>query len=228
MNHNEAVEQMVVERYLLGDLDTGTRDDFEEHLFSCPECALDTRVATAFIEEAKAQLGELAPAQPKVKEAGKPEKGRGFWFLAWRPAFAAPVFAALAVVIGYQNLVTIPTLSKAVGQPQIVPIAPISGAARGGTHPSVAADRAHGISLPVDIPLDPALGTFVSYSFAIHDPQGKQAWSAQGSTGDFELSLVIPGGILKDGAYSVSISGVGVHGEVTPIEEYAFNVTATQ
>ncbi|MGB0065969.1 MAG: zf-HC2 domain-containing protein [Terracidiphilus sp.] len=234
MNHDEAVAQMTVERYLLGELDPSARDDFEEHLFDCPDCALDTRVATAFIEGAKAELAEMAPARLGVKDTPGREKGRGLWFLAWRPAFAAPVFAALVAVVCYQNLVTFPALRNAAGQPVVIPVAPLSGATRGEVRPTVAASPAHGIALPVDIPLDPALGAFVSYSFQIQDPQGKLAWSgsipapAQGTTGDYQLSLVMPGGILKDGAYSVSISGTGAHGESTPIEQYGFNVAVTK
>jgi hypothetical protein len=234
MNHNEAVEQMTVERYLLGELDNTARDEFEEHLFNCPECALDTRVANAFIDGAKAQLGELAPAQPQVKSAPKREKGRSFWSLAWRPAFAAPVFAALAAVVCYQNLVTLPDLRKAGGEPAVIPVAPLTGATRGDVRATITADPAHGIAVPIDIPLDPGLGSFVSYSFQVRDPQGKLAWSgsipapAPPSTGDFNLSLVLPGRILKDGAYSVSIAGIGAHGESTPIEQYAFNVAVTK
>ncbi len=232
MNHNEAVEQMTVERYLLGELDGSAREDFEEHLFSCSECALDTRVATAFIDGAKAQLGELAPAQSHVKSTPKREKG--FWFLAWRPAFAAPVFAALAAVVCYQNLVTFPALRKAADEPVVIPVAPLTGATRGDVRATITADPSRGIALPVDIPLDPGLGAFISYSFQVRDPQGKLAWSGsvpalgQGTTTDYQLSLVLPGGILKDGAYSVAISGIGAHGESTPIEQYAFNVAVTK
>jgi hypothetical protein len=234
MNHNEALEQMTVERYLLGELDADAREDFEEHMFCCPDCALDSRVATLFIEEAKAELGEIAPTQPEVKDTGKRDKGRNRWYSWWRPAFAAPVFAALVAVIGYQNLVTFPVLRNAASQPAVVPVAPLSGAARGEMRTTVVADRGRGIAVPVDIPLDPGIGTFVSYSFELYNPQGKLAWSgtipapAQGSAGDFELSLVMPGGMLKDGIYSVSISGTGAHGESTPIERYAFNLVVTK
>lgn len=234
MNHNEAVEQMTVERYLLGELDGTARDDFEEHLFSCPECALDTRVATAFIEGAKAELSEMAPARIGVKQIPSRGKGRGLWFLAWRPAFAAPAFAALIAVVCYQNLVTFPALRKAADEPAVIPMAPLTEATRGDVRMTVTADSGRGIALPVDIPLDPGLGAFVSYSFQVHDPQGKLAWSgsvpapAQGTTGDYQLSLVLPGGILKDGSYSVAISGIGAHGENTPIEQYAFNVALTK
>jgi hypothetical protein len=234
MNHSEAVEQMAVERYLLGELDGDAREDFEEHLFSCPECALDARVATVFIDEAKNELGEIAPSQREVKNAGKRGRDRGYWFLWLRPAFAAPVLAALLIVIGYQNLVTLPGLRKAANEPAVIPVAPLTGATRGETRATVAADRAHGIAVPVDIPLDPALGTFASYSFALYNPQGKLAWSgtiaapAQSSTGDLQLSFVIPGGLLKNGSYSVSVNGTGAHGESTPIEHYVFNVALTK
>jgi hypothetical protein len=234
MQHNEAVEQMTVERYLLGELDADAREDFEEHMFGCSECALDARVATAFIEEAKVELGKVAPSQPEVKDAGKREKDRNRWFSWWRPTFAAPAFATLVMVICYQNLVTLPVLRKAACQPTVIPTAPLSGGTRGEMHTIVVADRARGIAVPVDIPLDPGIGTFVSYSFEVYNPQGKLAWSstipapAQGSTGDFELSLVMPGGMLRDGTYSVSISGTGAHGESTPIEHYAFNIAVTK
>jgi Putative zinc-finger len=234
MNHNEAAEQMVVERYLLGELDSNAREDFEEHMFDCPECALDSRVAAMFIEEAKVQLGEVAPARPEAKDARKSETKRSHWSSWFRPAFAIPIFAALVMMIGYQNLVTLPSLRKEAGQPVIVPVAPLSGATRGEVRRTVTVNRAHGIAVPVDIPLDPALGAFDSYSFQLYNAQGKLAWSstipapAQSSNSDLQLSIVMPGGMLKDGTYSVSISGIGFHGENTPIEHYVFNVALTK
>lgn len=234
MNHNEAVEQMAVERYLLGELDSDAREDFEEHMFGCPECALDARVATVFIDEAKTQLGELAPSQPEVKRAAKSENGRTHWFSWFRPAFAIPVFAALVLMIGYQNLVTFPALREAANQPIVAPVAALSGATRGDMRRTVAADRAHGIAVPVDVPLDPAIGTFTSYSFKLDDPQGKLVWSevipapGQKSNGDLQFSVILHGTMLKEGTYSVSVSGIGEHGENTPIEHYVFDVTLTK
>jgi hypothetical protein len=234
MNHNEAVEQMTVERYVLSELDADAREDFEEHLFTCPDCALDSRVATMFIEEATSQLGEIACSQPAAKSTGKRDKGLAGWCLWMRPAFAVPVFAALLAVIGYQNLVTLPVLRKAANEPAVIPNAPLSGTTRGAMSTTIVAERGRGIAVPVDIPLDPGIGTFVSYSFELYNPQGKLAWSgtipapAQRSAGDFEISLVMPGGMLKDGSYSVSIAGIGAHGECTPIEHYAFNVSLTK
>ena len=155
MNHNEAVEQMAVERYLLNELAPDARDDFEEHMFGCQECALDTRVANVFIEEAKAQLSKIAPGRAKVANAGTSTKAPSKWLTWWRPAFAAPAFAALLVVIGYQNLVTLPSLRTSESEPSVVPSAPVYGATRGGARTAITANRELGISLPVDLPLDP-------------------------------------------------------------------------
>lgn len=234
MNHNDAVEQMVVERYLLNELAPDAREDFEEHMFGCQECALDTRVATVFIEEAKTQLGKTAPSRPEVKDAGMTANGRTHRFSWWRPVFAAPVFAALLVLIGYQNLVTLPALRTSANEPSVVPIAPMYGATRGGARKAITADRTHGIALPVDLPLDPGIGSFVSYSFKLKDPAGKQAWSGSiqapqpDPSGDVQFSVVIPGGMLESGTYSLSVSGTGADGKLTPVERYVFDVSLTR
>ena len=79
MDHSEALQQMAAERYLLDELTPDAREAFEEHLFDCPECALDLRAGAAFVEEAKAQLPKLAGAlpapsrssrEPRVKRSG--------------------------------------------------------------------------------------------------------------------------------------------------------------
>jgi len=143
MDHSEALKQMAAERYLLNELTPDAREAFEAHFFECPECALDLRAGAVFIDEAKTQLPELtrvspAPApspsrQPKVKRE---------WWLGWlQPAFAAPVFATLLLLIGYQNLVTYPALRASADQPRLLPWAPLHGATRGGAHLAVTADR---------------------------------------------------------------------------------------
>ena len=68
MNHSEAVEQMASERYLLNELTPDARDAFEEHVFDCPECALDLRAGTLFVHEAKVQLPELVASQDRIRD----------------------------------------------------------------------------------------------------------------------------------------------------------------
>ena len=228
MDHSEALEQMAAERYLLNELTPDVREAFEAHFFECPDCALDLRAGAAFVEEAKAQLPKLAGASTAAEPA-RPRESKRAWWLGWRqPAFAAPVFATLLLVVGYQNLVTFPALRASADQPRLLPWTPLHGATRGGAALAVTADRRHGVALPVDLPQQPSMGAYASYSFDLFDPQGKLAWTGTAAAGntneDQRLSVMIPGAMLKNGAYTIAISGVAAHGERTEIDRYVFEL----
>jgi hypothetical protein len=233
MKHSEALEQMAAERYLLDELTPDAREAFEEHMFDCQECALDLRAGAVFMEEAKAQLPEIATspvAQTKpVMSGSKPS----FWQSWWRPAFVTPAFATVLLVLVFQNLVTIPALRTAATQPHLAPLAPLRPATRGGTRLTLTADRAHGVALPIDLPAEPGMAPAASYSFDLRDPQGKVAWTAsipaagQDSAGDQSFSLVIPGGMLRIGAYSLIVTSVSPNGDRTPRQQYDFDIVIT-
>lgn len=233
MEHSQAVKQMIAERYLLNELTPDAREDFEEHLFDCPECALDLRAGAAFVEAAKAQLPSLAgalpaPAPSRSRKLGVPRE----WWLSWlQPAFAVPAFASLLLVIGYQNLVVYPGLRAAASQPRLLPWAPLHGAMRDGAPLAITADRLHGVALPVDLPAQSNLDAYASYSLDLYNPQGKLAWTGvvapPSDSGAQRFSLVIPGAMLQSGAYSLVVSGDGAHGEHTVIDRYAFDLRLT-
>jgi len=232
MDHSEAVQQMAAERYLLEELTPDAREAFEEHFFGCSQCALDLCAGAAFAEEAKAQLPGLARALPSpVPTQSHNSKAKRDWWLAWlRPAFAAPAFATLLLVLGYQNLVTYPALRNAANQPRLLPWAPLHGATRGSAHLAITADHRHGVALPIDLPSQPSMGAYTSYSFDLYDPQGKIAWtglataSADDASDGQRLSLVIPGAMLRNGTYTVAVSGIAAQGEHTPIDKYLFDL----
>jgi hypothetical protein len=233
MDHSEAVQQMAAERYLLDELTPESREAFEEHLFDCPECALDLRAGTAFVEEAKALLPELAsPAPAPVPSRLNTSKAKREWWLSWlQPAFAAPAFATLLLVIGYQNLVTYPALRAAADQPRLLPSTSLFGGMRGGVASTISAGRRSGVALSIDLPSQPDASEFASYSIDLFDPQGKLTWTglaAATSTGASQrLSLAIPGAMLQDGAYAITVSGVGARGDRTPIDKYIFDLHLT-
>lgn len=229
MDHSEALQQMAAERYLLNELTPDAREAFEEHLFDCQECALDLRAGVAFIDEAKAQLPNLTQAMPAPQPVRQPKVKREWW-LGWlQPAFAMPAFAALLLVVGYQNLVTLPGLRASADQPRLLPWTPLRGETR-GAHLAINADRQLGVALPVELPQQPSAGSYASFSFDLVDPQGKLVWTgavaapADEASDCQRLSLMIPGGMLRNGAYSLTVSGVAAQGERTKIDEYFFDL----
>jgi hypothetical protein len=230
MNHSEAVKEMAAERYLLDELTPDVRDAFEEHMFDCPECALDVRCGTSFIGEAKAQLPEIGLGSPAAKKMSLPRERDKQWFAWLRPAFAVPVMVTLLVVVGYQNLVTLPALHNSITQPRIVQVAPLYGATRGDSHPSITADRANGIALPIDLSLDSAAAGYTSFSFELGNAQGKSVWTssvsapAQNGSSDMQLSVIVPGGMLENGTYTLTVSGIDPHGARNAIGRYVFDV----
>jgi hypothetical protein len=235
MDHSQALQQMATERYLLNELTPDAREAFEAHLFDCPECALDLRAGAAFVVEAKSQLPELTHGLPvPAPSPSRQPKVKREWWLGWlQPAFAAPAFATLLLVIGYQNLVTFPALRASADQPRLLPWTPLHGAMRGDAQLTVTADRRHGVALPIDLPPQPSMGAYASYSFDLYDPQGKLAWTgsaaapADDAAESQRLSLVIPGAMLNNGAYTIAVSGVAAHGERTDLDKYVFNLQIT-
>jgi hypothetical protein len=230
MDHSEAVQQMSAERFLLDELTVEERDEFEAHLFDCPECALDLRAGVALVNEAKVQLPQLiANASSVPAKAKKPKEKKNYWFLWQRPAFAGLAFACL-MLVAYQNLITYPALRKAANQPRLLPSALLHGNIRGGGHLTIAADRKHGVALPVDVLGSITSASYSSYSVDLMDQHGKLVWSdavaapSESESASQQYSVVIPGATLENGQYTIQVSGVASSGERSPISRYVFEI----
>src|SRR5579864_9494277 len=100
MEHSSAVQTHAVERYLLGEMPQEEREDFEEHYFTCAECAQDVRAAACFQANAREVMRD-------PERFSAPEQDRRVW---WRFPTLVPWAAAFAFmsVVAYQNLVTFP------------------------------------------------------------------------------------------------------------------------
>ena len=234
MDHTEAVQLMATERYLLNELPPDLRDAYEEHLFDCPECALDLRAAEAFLSEAKIQLPELttasipAPTADSLRPKQEDKKSLLNWLRPFfaNPVFAAPVFATLLVILGYQNLVTYPALEVAATQPRIVPWVSLHSATRGAAHIPVKAGKERGIMLLIDVAQQ---ADSASYDFNLADAQGKSIWTGniaadQASTHDGTLSLMIPGAELRRGAYTLTVFALNTANERSVIQRNILDV----
>ena len=206
MDHKEAVRLKVTERYLLDELDPELRDQFEEHLFDCQDCALDVRAAAMFVEQSKGILAEPA-VQPAVKVpawvAAKPG-----WLTWLRPAFAIPVLALLLAVLGYQNFVTYPKLMQAANEPQIGPWASVNVSTRGAGETTVLkAHPGEGFGLLVNFP--PQDG-FASYVVDLYNPAGKLEWSSliSAAAAGEDRQIYIPGRNRLPGTYTLVVHGI--------------------
>ena len=150
MDHDSAAAQNMTERYLLDELDPATRDEFEEHYFNCTECAADVQAAAFLVD----RIRDGAISGPEVhpvplSQAGPP---RPAW-LAWlRPRFVVPVLAGLLLVVGYQNLVTYPRLSRQLSTPQILPWALVNFDTYGADGPTITSQPGQAFLLLVRIP----------------------------------------------------------------------------
>jgi hypothetical protein len=232
MNHSEAVAQMAAERYLLDELGPDVRDEFEEHLFDCPECVVDVRAGDMFLREGKVQLLTLATEDDvraqENRAIAKPVKAKRDWFGWLRPVYLAPAFAMLLAVVAYQNIVTLPELQQAANEPRLAPLTPVRGVTRGDGHQTLTTTRKQGLTLPVDLqPADMDVSTvkFVSYMFTLTGPDGKTAWSKTiPAPPTRQMSFGIPGGLLHDGKYTVTVAGIGTDGAPTDTERYVFDV----
>jgi hypothetical protein len=225
MDHEEAVRQKATERYLLNELDSDVRDQFEEHLFDCQDCALDVRATAMFVEQTKVALAEERTevrVQVPAKSAGKSGSG----WLAWlRPAFAVPVFASLLVVIGYQNFVTLPHLTQAANQPQMGLWDSVNSSTRGSaSEPTVYhVQPGEGVDLILNLDSDK---TYVTYTLQLYNPAGKLQWTRRipATSPDNNRSIRIPGTGLEQGKYTLDIYGVTTTGQSSKVSSKPFEV----
>jgi hypothetical protein len=220
MDHDEAVRQKATERYLLDELDPELRDQFEDHLFDCQDCALDLRAGAMFVEQTKVILAE----PPAVSVARVPAAAaKPGWFTWLRPAYAVPVFALLLAVIGYQNFVTYPSLVATANQPQVGTWASVNVSTRGTAPVSIKAHKGEGFGVLVNLPPEDG---FASYTADLYNPAGKKEWSRQIATASHEdtRQIYIPGHNLESGTYTLVVNGITPGGESKEISRHPIDV----
>ncbi len=225
MDHAEAVRQKATERYLLDELDPDLRDQFEEHMFDCQECALDVRAGAMFIEQTKAVLSEK-PAEVEVRHSAEAPVKAG-WFAWLRPAFVVPAFALLLAVIGYQNFVQFRHSEIAANQPQALPYASINISTRGAVKTELTTTPGKGFNLWLSIPPDSA---YTDYILQLYNPAGGLQYTLKipASSPDDTRSIVIPGAGLEQGTYKLAVTGVNANGQQSNLGSYPIDVKIQQ
>jgi hypothetical protein len=195
MNHESAEKSNAVDKYLLNELSESERLDFEEHMFECQACFSLVERDAMIVGNLKEVLREPAPEKKSI-------------FLSWMHPFAfVPTFAALALAVftGYQNLVSIPAITK----PQVLQTYVIDSVARGeGT--AIRLDRnapMFNLSFDVDSPQ--------AYSSYVCDFQNDRKETVltvdagKPKVAAFTLSLLLPAKKFPAGQYVAIVSGTG-------------------
>jgi hypothetical protein len=224
MDHTAVVREKMTERYLLNELESDVRDQFEEHYFDCPECAQDLCAGSQFVEQAKVVLAE--PTEMfSVRTTPGPSRVQRGWFAWLRPAFAAPALALLLAVAGYQNLVTYPRLQAELHAPQILPAVSVNVGTYGA--PETTVPQGKGFLLSLRIPPD---ASFVRYRVDLHNPAGKivGSFTVAPAAGQDQWSVAVPGVDREAGAYAIDIQAITPAGETKDLGSTAFQLQIQQ
>jgi hypothetical protein len=217
MDHDTAEKTEAAERYLLDEFTPGERSEFEAHYFDCVVCADKIRTGSIFIDNAK----EVMRTEKVNAPAAEPgTKRRSFWSAWWTPAALTPSFAALAlaVVVGYQNLVTLPSLEK----PQLLSTSVIAPFARDAA-PVIRIDRhlpRFNLNFMVDSPK-----VYSNYICQFRNESGADILTLESGPRDvstFTLSFLLRAGQFPPGRYELILRPQSDRGVVA--QRYTFVV----
>jgi hypothetical protein len=236
MDHDVVARQKMTERYLLGELNPDLREEFEEHFFDCPECAMDVRAGALFVEQSKAVLAEESHAVsggvPAAAHVVPPRPGwlaglRSAWRATMRPAFAVPVMALLLAVIGYQNLVTTPQLRHALNHPRVLPFAAVNVGSMGSGEAVVSIAPGEGFLLLVRIPPD----GYACHTAELYNPARNLEWSLpipssapDTSPAQDQFPVQVPGAQLEAGTYTLVVRGTSAAGDSKEVRQASFEL----
>jgi hypothetical protein len=243
MEHTQAIQLKAAERYVLGELPSDLREQYEEHFFSCVACAEEVNLAAAFVENSRAAMGSepvTPPVRLPVAVAQRPPSSG--WFGAFlRPSFAVPVFAALLMLVAYQTFLVIPRLKGAATQsvgalasaaPQaLASFSLITADSRGGEPLTVGVAPGRPFSLYFDIPPD---GHYSSYICELQNAAGKAEFSLNISSEQAKnaVQLLIPSASLGIGEHALVVRGLGTQDGAassgTEVARYPFTLVVSR
>jgi hypothetical protein len=245
MEHLQAIQLKAAERYVLGELPSDLREQYEEHFFGCAECAEELSLAAAFVENSRAAMGSepvMPPVRLPVSETAHRPAASGWLGAFLRPSFAVPVFAALLLLVAYQTFLLIPRLrgagpqsagALATAAPQaLASFSLITAGSRGGERLTVAVAPGQPFSLYFDIPPD---GHYSSYICEIVNSAGAAEYSLNISTEQAKnaVQLLIPSSSLRPGKHVLVVRGLGTQGSAvgsaaTEVARYPFTLVVSQ
>jgi hypothetical protein len=233
MNHDEAIRLKAAEKYLLGELSSELRDQYEDHYFGCAECAQDVRAGAVFIDNARDVL--IPPSVTELGAKHQPATTGGWWATLLRPAFAVPALALLLLFAGYQNAVTIPQLKTALSQSDAAQTLPsyslISGNSRGGAPLAIVAPAGKPFSFFVDIPPNDGYSSYIC-EFETESGTPELSLNVSADEAKRTVQLLIPAGRLASGKHVLVVRGLHSQGkpdaDKISVASYLFSLDYTK
>jgi hypothetical protein len=205
MDHEEAIQNLATERYLLSEMTPAERESFEEHYFECAICADDLRAGAQFLADAKEQW-EREDARVVRPVVAVPATRPSLNWLSWlQPQFALAAMAVLAVTTGvgvFSNRLLHAELDE-MSSPKIVATSTLKSATRG--EPTlVTVPQGGSVVLQFDIEETPSS----SVQFVVKSADDAVVLRIAGDqhlTGD-RVTLSIPNFQLAPGRYALVAS----------------------
>lgn len=216
MDHETAEKTEATERYLLNEFTPEERSEFEAHYFDCVICAERIRTGSIFIDTAKDVM--RAESAQSVSVAASANRRQSFWSAWFQPGILTPSLVALGlmIVVGYQNLVTIPGLEK----PQLLSSAVIAPSARDQTQ-IIKIDQSlarFNLNFMVDSPK-----LYSNYICEFTSEKGDSILAIETGPRDvssFTLSLLLPSKQFPAGRYAMTLRPQSDRGAI--VQRYNF------
>jgi hypothetical protein len=226
MNHDEAIREQAVERYLLGELPEDARARFEEHFFDCAICASDLKDGAMFVDALRADPQPVGSPRRDIHLVLKRPPA------AWLRPWLVPALAASLLVVAYQNILVLPAVRRAAAVAQApavmnnVILATIS--ARGSDIPKVLAPVHGSFLISVDIP---SKAEYASYLCLLYNSSGQQLWQMPITAQQAEnaVSLWVPTDKAANGTNELRVLGLpSTGGSPVEVGRYRFSLQISQ
>jgi hypothetical protein len=226
MNHDQAIREKAVERYLLGELPEDARADFEEHFFDCALCAADLKDGAVFVDSLRLDLRPVSSPQPKIHLVAKHNPA------SWLRPWLVPALAASLLVVAYQNVLVLPSLRHMVAVAQApavmnnIVLANID--ARGAEIPKLAAPAHGSFLISVDVP---SKAEYVSYICVLYNASGERLWQMPITAQQAEntVSLRVPTDKAANGVNELRVLGIpSTGGSPVEVGRYRFTLQVSE
>lgn len=220
MTHAQAVETNSAERYLLDEMSELERHAYENHYFSCLECAEDVRAAALMRDGAKAGLlGSPTVDSVRSFADGKrlhPKSG-------WRPSIVLPwaVAATLLLAMGYQSSTLVRAPQQQLEPQALVPVT-LRPASRGAEPVVPLLREAAAVTLAFEV----SAGQTDELVYDLHTLDNKTVASGRMPVREpgAPLLLLLPVWTLRPGEHYILSLRNATNGNL--IDEFRFGVAA--